>query len=237
MSAPLFLSIVSLGFVVAFMHAAIPTHWLPFALTSRAQGWSMPKTLTITALAGIGHGLCTTAIGVLIVAAGMQLNERVGTLFQLIAGGALFSFGLFYLIRQWRGGGHAHLIGSHKHHDHSPGHEHDYANDETLGQAMHTPTPKRSDRAAILSLFALLTFSPCEGFLPVFLSGARYGWGAFLLLSVILALATLSGMLVFTTLSLAGLSRLRLGALERYEGAILGVLLCVLGGAVIFLDT
>ena len=232
MSAPLFLSIVGLGFVVAFMHAAIPTHWLPFALTSRAQGWSMPKTLAVTTAAGIGHGLCTTAIGVLIVAAGMQLSERVGTLFQLIAGGALFSFGLYYLVRQWRGDGHAHLIGGGRHHDHA---HHDH--DETLGEAMLEPTPKRSDRAAILSLFALLTFSPCEGFLPVFLSGARYGWGAFILLSVILALATLAGMLVFTSLSLMGLSRLRLGALERYEGAILGILLCALGGAVIFLET
>ncbi len=232
MSAPLFLSIVGLGFVVAFMHAAIPTHWLPFALTARAQGWTMPKTLAVTAAAGIGHGLCTTAIGVLIVAAGMQLSARVGSVFQLVAGGALFAFGLYYLIRQWRGGGHSHLIGGGRRHDHR---HHDH--DETLGEAMAEPTPRRSDRAAIASLFALLTFSPCEGFLPVFLSGARYGWGAFLLLSVILALATLSGMLVFTTLSLAGLSRLRLGALERYEGAILGVLLCGLGAAVVFLET
>ncbi|HEX7757959.1 MAG TPA: hypothetical protein VF459_00540 [Caulobacteraceae bacterium] len=232
MSAPLFLSIVSLGFVVAFMHAAIPTHWLPFALTSRAQGWSAPKTLAITAMAGIGHGLCTTAIGVLIVAAGMQLSARVGSVFQLIAGGALVAFGLYYLVRQWRGDGHAHLVGGGRRHDHK---HHDH--DETLGEAMREPVARRSDKAAIASLFALLTFSPCEGFLPVFLSGARYGWGAFLLLSVILALATLSGMLVFTSLSLAGLSRLRLGALERYEGAILGILLCALGGAVIFLET
>lgn len=234
MSAPLFLSIVSLGFVVAFMHAAIPTHWLPFALTSRAQGWSAPKTLAITAMAGIGHGLCTTAIGVLIVALGMQLSERVGSIFQLLAGGALFAFGLYYLVRQWRGEGHAHLIGGHGHH----AHDHGVAgHDETLGEAMDHGTPRRSDRAAIASLFALLTFSPCEGFLPVFLSGSRYGWGAFILLSVILAVATLAGMLVFTSLSLAGLSRLRLGALERYEGAILGVLLCALGAAVVFLET
>lgn len=243
MSAPLFLSIVSLGFVVAFLHAAIPTHWLPFALTSRAQGWSAPKTLAITAAAGVGHGLFTTAIGVLIVALGMQLSERAGAVFHLVAGGALFAFGLYYLVRQWRGDGHAHLIGgrAHHHHEHShdrQGHEHDpICEDETIGQAMAETTPRRSDRAAIASLFALLTFSPCESFLPVFLSGARYGWGAFILLSLTLGAATMAGMLVFTTLSLAGLSRLRLGALERYEGAILGVLLCGLGAAVVFLET
>ncbi|MGA0601050.1 hypothetical protein ACO2Q3_10145 [Caulobacter sp. KR2-114] len=257
MSAPLFLSIVGLGFFVAFMHAAIPTHWLPFALTSRAQGWSAPKTLAITAAAGVGHGLFTTAIGVVIVALGMQLSERAGAIFHLVAGGALFCFGLYYLVRQWRGDGHAHLIGgaAHNHgHGHGHGHaDHDHprqahvgfapghdpiCEDETLGEAMvDAPPPRRSDRAAIASLFALLTFSPCESFLPVFLSGARYGWTAFILLSLILALATLAGMLVFTSLSLAGLSRLRLGALERYEGLILGLLLCALGLAVVFLET
>lgn len=236
MSAALFLSIVSLGFVVAFMHAAIPTHWLPFALTSRAQGWSAPKTLAITAVAGVGHGLFTTAIGVVIVFLGMKLDEKAGSVFHLVAGGALFAFGLYYLVRQWRGEGHAHLIGGTAHHHHD--HDHDpVCEDETLGEALTHPEPRRSDRAAIASLFALLAFSPCESFLPVFLSGARYGWGAFILLSLILGLATMTGMLVFTTLSLMGLKRLRLGALERYEGAILGVLLCALGAAVVFLET
>lgn len=256
MSAFLFLALVVGGFGAAFMHAAIPTHWLPFALTSRAQGWSRPKTLAITAVAGVGHGLFTTAIGVVIVALGMKLSERAGAIFQLIAGGALFCFGLYYLIRQWRGDGHAHLFGGRAHahhhpgahHHHGPGHDrpHDHGADdqdpicadETVAEAMVDATPpRRSDRAAIASLFALLTFSPCESFLPVFLSGSRYGWAAFILLSLILGLATMTGMLVFTTLSLAGMSRLRLGALEKYEGLILGVLLCVLGLAVIFLDT
>ena len=45
MTGTLFLSIVALGFGVAFLHAAIPTHWLPFALTARGQGWSLGKTL------------------------------------------------------------------------------------------------------------------------------------------------------------------------------------------------
>jgi len=244
------------GFGIAFLHAAIPTHWLPFALTSRAQGWSRPKTLAITAAAALGHGLCTTAIGVMIVALGMQLSHRAGAIFQLVAGGALFCLGLYYLVRQWRGDGHAHLFGgrahnhhpAHQHHhgdarqqhhghDHGPGANDPICADETVAEAMVDATPpRRSDRAAIASLFALLTFSPCESFLPVFLIGARDGWGVFLGLSVILALATMAGMMIFTTLSLAGLARLRLGALEKYEGLILGLLLCALGLVVVFVD-
>lgn len=241
MTGTLFLSIVGLGFGVAFLHSAIPTHWLPFALTARGQGWSLPKTLGVTALAALGHGLFTTLLGALIVGVGMQLSSWTGTLFKLIAGGALIAFGLIYLVRQARGGG-----GGHVHLYRGPGHEHAHTHgqDETLSEMIGetiaevaTGKPPRSDRAAIVSLMMLLTFSPCESFLPVFLSGARYGWAGFAVLSVTLLLAVMAGMLVFTTLSLAGLSRVRVQALERYEAAILGVMLCALGVAILVFET
>ena len=57
-------------------------------------------------------------------------------------------------------------------------------------------TPQRgrvSDRVAISSLLALLTFSPCESFLPVYVSGIRYGWIGFVLLTAILSIATVAG--------------------------------------------
>jgi nickel/cobalt exporter len=89
---------------------------------------------------------------------------------------------------------------------------------------------------AVGSLLALLTFSPCEGFLPVYLSGIRYGWFGFVFLSSILAVATVSGMVVFTWLTLAGIERLKLKALEKYEAMVLGGLLCVLGVLIILLE-
>ena len=245
MSAALFVSIVGVGFIVAFLHAALPTHWLPFALAARGQGWNLGKTLTITALAGVGHALFTTALGALVVTVGYQLNARANAAFHVVAGGALIAFGLFYLVRQLRGGGgggHVHLFHGYGHeHAHSASHAHAHGeahhDDETLAEAVAAPPPpRRSDRAAILSLLALLTFSPCESFLPVFLSGARYGLAGFAVLSVTLACATIAGMLVFTTLSMAGLSRLRINVLERYEGAILGLMLCLLGVAIFVLD-
>jgi hypothetical protein len=86
-------------------------------------------------------------------------------------------------------------------------------------------------------LLAVLTFSPCEGFLPVYLSGISYGWAGFLLLSGVLATATLAGMVTFTWLSVAGLERLKLAALEKYENAILGGLLVLLGITVMIFET
>jgi nickel/cobalt transporter (NicO) family protein len=81
----------------------------------------------------------------------------------------------------------------------------------------------------IAGLLALLTFSPCEAFLPVFLIGAKYGWLGFACLSAILATATVAGMLVFTWLTLLGLQRLRLKFFENYEPLVIGGVFCLLG--------
>lgn len=329
-----FFSIVVTGFIVAFAHAAIPTHWLPFVLAGRGQRWSRPKTLAVTALCGSGHVLFTTILGAFVVWLGIETSKWTGNVFPWIAGGALILFGLYYLVRQLRGGGHGHhhFGAGHSHgHDHG-GHDHGSetkridtghgvllleifeegvaprfrvraeggatlpsAQDlevETLrpdgtlqnftfaardgfleareeipephdftaaisfshGGHLHTqevrfeehpakpdqaapnPVPAAgSDRAVILSLFTLLSFSPCEGFLPVYLSGIRYGWGGFLMLSGVLAVATIAGMVIFTWLTLLGMDRLRLGFLERYESGILGALILFLGIGIIFL--
>lgn len=270
----LFLTIAGTGFTVAFLHAAIPTHWLPFVLASRAQRWSRAETLGVTALAGSGHVLFTTVLGVLVVWLGITVSNRVGNLFPWIAGGALILFGLYYVVRQLRGKGHghSHVFGGHGHdahdhheHDHKHGHDHgDHAHDhddphahphphphekehhshgsaatvaEEAGQlrALEQPKPT-SDWVAIGSLFALLTFSPCEGFLPVYLTGIRYGWKGFALLSVILAGATLAGMVIFTWLTLVGMEKLKLKFLEEYESGILGGALVLLGILIIVFE-
>lgn len=108
MTETFFLSIVVTGFVVAFAHAAIPTHWLPFVLAGRGQRWGKAKTLVVVAHCGSGHVLFTTILGVLVVWLGIETSKWTGNLFPWIAGSALILFGLYYLVRQVRGGGHGH---------------------------------------------------------------------------------------------------------------------------------
>ena len=82
---------------------------------------------------------------------------------------------------------------------------------------------------AVVGALALLTFSPCEGFLPVYVSGVKFGRGGFFLLTAILSVATVGGMIVFTWLTLAGMEKLKLGWLEKYESGVLGGMPCLLG--------
>jgi threonine/homoserine/homoserine lactone efflux protein len=222
---------------VAFFHAAIPTHWLPFVLTARVQKWNASKTIAVTALAGTGHVLVTAALGLAITLFGAVISDRVGAWFPRIAGGTLLLFGVYYLFRQLIGKGHVHFHYPHEH-LHEPNHEHAHQHDQhEHGQEQSCQAHPTSDRAAILSLLAFLTFSPCEGFVPFYVSGLRYGWAGFAVLTAVLSVATVAGMVIFTSLTIAGLSKIKLGLLEKYESVIMGLLLCAVGVLIIVVET
>lgn len=223
-------TIAAMGFSVAFFHAAIPTHWLPFVLVSRTRRWSRGKTLAVSAFAGLGHVALTSLLGLLIAWFGFQLDEHAEGFFPKIAGGLLLLFGVYYFVRQMRGGVlHHHAPGGQHHASEHCGHEHGRSHwDEELKDSS-VSSPSAGDWAAISGLFMMLTLSPCEGFLPIYLSGVQFGWRGFVVLSLILAVGTLAGMMLFTWLTLVGIERLPVQKLERYEAAMLGTIFVVLG--------
>jgi len=238
MQSTVLTTVAATGFTVAFLHAAIPTHWLPFVLVARARGWSRGKALAVTALAGIGHVLLTSLLGLVIAFFGFELDENFGEAFPWIAGGLLILFACFYLWRQVTGRGilHHHPPGSAHHADEHCGHER--GNSHWQEELKGTPivSKQAGEWAAISGLFVMLTLSPCEGFLPVYLSGVQFGWRGFFLLSAILAVATLAGMTLFTWLALVGFERFRLKVFERYEAGLLALLFAVLGVLIITLE-
>jgi nickel/cobalt transporter (NicO) family protein len=237
------------GLSVSFLHAILPNHWLPFVLAGRAQKWSMGKTLSVVMLAGGGHVLITTILGVLIVWMGVALTDYIEAWAEPLASGVLVLLGLYYIVQHFRGVGHSHLhipgLGhAHDHHHHDQEHSHDdhehaHDHDDHTHDDEHHPHEDDArfapDKVAVVSLIALLTFSPCEGFLPIYLTAWPHGWTVFILLSVVLAVGTLAGMLVFTGLTFLGVNKLDMPWLERYENFILGGVLILLGiGVVLF---
>lgn len=207
MNDALLVSLLATAFAAAFLHAVLPTHWLPFVLVGRGQGWSHGRTLWAAALSGTAHVLVTIVAGVLVVVAGVELDKRFEGLLPAISSLILIAIGVYFLATQRK------------------------AVPPVDG------APRRrfaSDRAALLSLVAVLAFYPSEAFLPVYLSAAPLGWGAFALLSLILAVATLAGMMLFTSLALAGATRLRLERWERYERLVLALVLFALAALILF---
>ncbi len=85
------------------------------------------------------------------------------------------------------------------------------------------------ERVSIVGLVLLPTISPCTAVIPIFLMPARGDVLFFALVSVVLVVTTLGVMLLLVTLSSLGVEKLRFGFLDRYEKAIIGSILSILG--------
>ena len=203
---PVILSLLGAGFVTAFLHAALPTHWLPFVLVGRAQRWTLPRMLGAVTAAGLAHIVTTAVVGGLIVAAGLAMDQWLSGLLPLLAAVLLLLFGTFYLsramIRRPVPAG---------------------------GPPLELAEPTVSHAAAFWGLVAMMAVSPGEVLLPIYLSQAEEGLAVLAALTVAFALGTVGGMAVFTLLARAGWSVLRLERWARYEGAVLGGALIVIG--------
>jgi nickel/cobalt exporter len=196
------------GFGIAFLHAALPTHWLPFVLVGRRQGWATRRTLGIAALAGAGHVLITAGLGLLLILLGMAVDAGLRPWLPRIGAMALVVLGLAYLLG-W----------IHRH-----------------GAAQEGPN-RSADRIAIAGLVLTLALSPCEAFLPVYLTGFQHGWLGFGILSLVLAAGTGLAMMIFTAVSLIGATRLGLDRLAKYETRLLGTILILIGVVVLVIET
>lgn len=208
---PVLLSLLGAGFATAFLHAALPTHWLPFVLVGRAQRWAPSRVLAAVAVAGLAHIATTAVIGGLIVAAGLAMEKWVSGLLPHLAAVLLFLFGAFYISRALIRPAVAAAVPA------------------SGDAALEGSTPSVSHAAAFGGLVLLLAMSPGEVLLPVYLSQATEGLGVLALLTVVFAVGTISGMALFTLLANAGYSILRLERWSRYEGLVLGAALIVIG--------
>lgn len=238
MNTSILTTLAATGFTVAFLHAALPTHWLPFVLVARARGWRERKTMGVALAAGLGHVALTSLLGLVVALLGFALDEHFGQIFKWVAGGLLLAVGLYFAVQQFRGAGlrHHHVPGSHHHASEQCGKEESESHLEHELRESPVVTDKSSDWAAISGLLVMLTLSPCEAFLPVYLSGVEFGWTGFFVLSGILAAGTLGGMTIFTWLTLRGLKRFDLKRFERYEAGMLATVFCGLGLMMMFIE-
>jgi putative Mn2+ efflux pump MntP len=210
-TSPFFLSFAAAGFGVALVHVAIPTHWLPFVLVGRAQGWALSRVLTAAAAAAVGHILTTTVVGVLILLAGRFVEQWIQGVLHYAAAALLLGFGFFYLARAFQR--RVALAG-------------------LTGQTV-APPPRVDDRAAWWGVVAALALSPGEVLLSFYLTGDTHGWPGLALLSVMFLAGTLAGMVALIAVTWAGMAHFRMDRLARYESAILGAVLLLLGVAVV----
>lgn len=233
--AKLTLAALSIG----FFHTLLgPDHYVPFVAMARIGRWSLPKTIVVTMLCGIGHVGSSVILGLIGVAAGVAVFklETIEAARGSIAGWMLLAFGLAYFVwgiwRAIRNRPHTHLhahengtVHAHTHthvseHVHVHGaHGHDYAG----GGGSMTPW----------LLFTIFLFGPCEPLIPLLMyPAAKASVFGVVWITAVFAMVTICTMTAVVVAMHMGISFVRLGRVERYGHAVAGLVILVCGAAV-----
>jgi hypothetical protein len=93
-------------FTVAALHGLLPSHWLCFVLVGRARGWSLRKTLSVTAAAGAAHVASTLVLGVAAIVLARQIWEP--ETLERVSAVVLLAMGSLYIVLHFARLGHRH---------------------------------------------------------------------------------------------------------------------------------
>ena len=221
---------------IGFFHTIMgPDHYLPLIVMSRSGRWSSKKTILITLLCGFGHVFSSIALAVIVILLGLTaMNlELIESFRSMVAGWALITFGLVYMIWGVKRGyknlkhehPHLHVTGNfHKHsHIHTGNHTH-----------IHEDTDKNTLTPWIL--FLIFVLGPCEPLIPLLMYPTLNNdvTGA-IMVAAIFTLLTLMTMLGIIIISFYGINLLPYHRLERHTHAIAGLTIFLCGIGIQFL--
>jgi hypothetical protein len=189
--------------LLAMVHALIPNHWLPLVAVAKAEKWKQKDITSITFMAALAHVLGTVALGLVLGTIGKELQEKYGSIIYVVSSVVLIVFGLIYYTVNL------------PHHHHS--------SQKDVAQF------KRSKRKWILIFIFMMFLSPCLEVESLFLSAGAYGMRLVILLSVIYAIVSISGILLLVNLGYKGINLLSAQIIEHNEKRISGTVLILVG--------
>jgi len=221
---------------IAFTHTILgPDHYLPFIAMAKARGWGVGKSLRITLLCGIGHLLGSVVLGLIGITIGAQLAslEWLEAIRGNLAAWLLIGFGLAYtawgIRRALRNRPHTHW---HKHDGLAHTHVHTH---HTAHAHVHEKEASSKSLAPWI-IFIIFVLGPCEPLIPLLMyPAARESMTGVLMVAGVFGVITVLTMLLAVAVTLKGLEKVRLPALERYSHALAGSTLLACGLAIIFL--
>jgi sulfite exporter TauE/SafE len=240
----LILTAASIGFVHTLLG---PDHYLPFVAMGAARKWSLRRTLSITALCGVGHVLGSVLLGAL----GILLGVAVGQLAWIeglrsdLAAWLLIGFGLAYMawgLRQAvrkRPHTHPHLHADGTRHAHFHGHLSEHAHVHDL-PVVRLDDP-RAGKPALPSLtpwalFVIFVLGPCEPLVPLLMyPAAQHSVLGTVAVVGAFGAATLVTMLTVVWIASRGLRHLPGEALGRWSHAMAGAAVSLCGFSIVFL--
>ena len=202
-------------------------HSLPFVALGRARGWTLQRTLLVTAVCGVGHVASSVAIGALGVALGIATDALlwIESARGELAAALLIGFGLAYAAwAVWRrlpgrDGAHLHTAGA-------DGGMEGGAAGATAGAARITPW----------ALFIVFVLGPCEPLIPLMVVPGMAGdWLTVAAVVGVFGLLTVAVMLLAVAAASSGVGLLAGSRISRHADVAAGLVVAASGAAVLWL--
>ena len=213
---------------IALIHTLIGVdHYVPFVALSRANRWSLKKTIYVVLLCGFGHVLGSVILGF----AGVALSAGVTSLVYIedkrgtVATYALIAFGLIYAIYGIRS------AAKNKTHTHA-------GKDGQITVHGHDEPelPSKRNGSVFWGLFIFFILGPCEPLIPLLMyPAANMDIFTLVLVTLSFSVCTISIMLLMTLIGLKGFQLIRFSRLERYAHALAGSAILICGISVLAL--
>ena len=200
---------------LAVVHALLGLdHSLPFVALGRARGWTLARTLLVTAVCGAGHVASSVAIG----AVGVGLGIATDALLWLesargeLAAALLFGFGLAYAA--W-----------------------------AVWRRLRQPKPPHPDADAAggadvtpWALFIVFVLGPCEPLIPLMVvPGVAGDWLVVAAVVGVFGLLTVAVMLAAVVAVHRGVGLFGAGRIGRHADVAAGLVVAASGAAVLWL--
>lgn len=220
----------------AAFHTLIPDHWLPFVLVGRARGWSARTTALVAGLSAVVHVALSAALGLLAIRAGELTARAVGHRLERASGALLVVFGVAYALWAWKKGGHFHPGGALLHGAERPacdGHEGD-----DHPEHLHYHADQAWIRAGkgAVPLALAVGLNPCVLVLPIMVATAERGAGTVAAVTLAYSATTVLFMVGLSVAGVVGARRIPVPPAARHMEAASGVLIALVGAAVLLID-
>ena len=219
---------------VAIVHALLGIdHSLPFIVLGRSRGWTLGRTMGVTAVCGVGHVASSVVIGGVGAVAGATLDSLawVESARGEVAAALLIGFGLAYaawaMSHHVRGMRHSHV------HVHADGtvHAHPHAHQ---GEHLHTHLVGSS--LTPWALFVIFVLGPCEPLIPLMVVPAMsQSWVGVAGVVGVFAVLTVATMAATVAVGYRGLNAAAGRWLAPYADVVAGLVVAASGAAVLFL--
>jgi nickel/cobalt exporter len=196
-------SIIIGTIILGLVHGLIPNHWLPLVVIAKAESWKKSEVLLVATLTASAHVVGTVILGITLGLVGSKIAHKYDDYVHVITPVLLIIFGLIYFTINLP-------------------HQHKTVKEEVEING-------RARTKWIIGFVIIMFLSPCLEVESLFLAAGAYGFDNLLLLALIYAMISITGIVTLVMLVSRGVHLINSDFIEHNEKRITGIVLIFVG--------